>query len=201
MRGMARPWRPVQTLYFNRARPGCAFARKAVLSESIDDLTVEYEENGQIILKELDKIVLSKGAWTTILFRYQEWKPQTSSYGPDKYVIRRYKKMGGEYRQQSKFTISSADQARKIVDALQTWIGEAEQEKEPGQSGPSQRCCLRKKGRCTCSALFVSIRDEKRTVGKGRSLMGRDAGEQSRPRGGRKETRQHAAGHKNMEEV
>ena len=47
----------------------------------------------------------------------------------DKYVIRRYKKMGGEYRQQSKFTISSADQARKIVDALQTWIGEAEQEK------------------------------------------------------------------------
>lgn len=87
----------VQTLYFNRARPGCAFARKAVLSESIDDLTVEYEENGQIILKELDKIVLSKGAWTTILFRYQEWKPQTSSYGPDKYVIRRYKKMGGEY--------------------------------------------------------------------------------------------------------
>lgn len=129
MRGMARPRRPVQTLYFNRARPGCAFARKAVLSESIDDLTVEYEENGQIILKELDKIVLSKGAWTTILFRYQEWKPQTSSYGPDKYVIRRYKKMGGEYRQQSKFTISSADQARKIVDALQTWIGEAEQEK------------------------------------------------------------------------
>lgn len=60
----------MQTLYFNRARPGCAFARKAVLSESIDDLTVEYEENGQIILKELDKIVLSKGAWTTILFRY-----------------------------------------------------------------------------------------------------------------------------------
>ena len=49
---------------------------------------------------------------------------------------------------------------------------------------------MRKKGRCTCSALFVSIRDEKRTVGKGRSLMGRDAGEQSRPRGGRKETRQ-----------
>ena len=54
---------------------------------------------------------------------------EAASYGPDKYVIRRYKKMGGEYRQQSKFTISSADQARKIVDALQTWIGEAEQEK------------------------------------------------------------------------
>ena len=112
-----------------RTLPGARSQGKAVLSESIDDLTVEYEENGQVILKELGKIVLSKGAWTTILFRYQEWKPQTSSYGPDKYVIRRYKKVGGEYRQQSKFTISSADQARKIVDALQTWIGEAGQEK------------------------------------------------------------------------
>ena len=99
------------------------------MSSTPDEITIEYEESGQILIKELDKVILSKGAWTTILFRYQEWKPQTSSYGPDKYVIRRYKKMGGEYRQQSKFTISSADQARKIVDALQTWIGEAEQEK------------------------------------------------------------------------
>ena len=31
--------------------------------------------------------------------------------------------------------------------------------------------------------------------------MGRDAGEQSHPRGGGKEVRQHAAGQENMEEV
>lgn len=92
------------------------------MNESIDDLTVRFEENGQIVVNELDKVVLSKGAWTTILFRYQEWRPDADAYGPDKYVIRRYKKSGGEYRQQSKFTISSADQARKIVDALSGWI-------------------------------------------------------------------------------
>ena len=128
-RGGTAPAARADSLLQPRTLPGARSQGKAVLSESIDDLTVEYEENGQVILKELGKIVLSKGAWTTILFRYQEWKPQTSSYGPDKYVIRRYKKVGGEYRQQSKFTISSADQARKIVDALQTWIGEAGQEK------------------------------------------------------------------------
>ena len=92
------------------------------MNESIDDLTVQYEENGQILINELDKVVLSKGAWTTILFRYQQWRPESDDYGPDKYVIRRYKKSAGEYRQQSKFTISSADQARKIVDALLPWI-------------------------------------------------------------------------------
>lgn len=57
------------------------------------------------------------------------------------------------------------------------------------------------KGRCIRSALFVSMGDEKKDRRKGRSLMGRDAGEQSRPRGGGKEVRQHAAGQENMEEV
>ena len=94
----------------------------AFLNETIDDLTVQFEENGQVIVNELDKVVLSKGAWTTILFRYQQWQPDKDSFGGDMYVIRRYKKAGGEYRQQSKFNISSADQARKIVDALSSWI-------------------------------------------------------------------------------
>ena len=97
---------------------------EAALKENIDDLTVEYEENGQILVKELDKVVLSKGAWATILFRFQEWRAATDDYGPEKYTIRRYRKSGGEYRQQSKFTISSPEQARKIVEALTAWIGQ-----------------------------------------------------------------------------
>ncbi|MCR4666606.1 MAG: hypothetical protein K5657_04845 [Desulfovibrio sp.] len=94
------------------------------MNERVEDLTVEYEENGQLLVKELDKCVLSKGAWATVLFRFQEWRPQSGDFGPDKYVIRRYQKSGGEYRQKSKFVISSADQARKIVEALEGWIGE-----------------------------------------------------------------------------
>lgn len=72
------------------------------MNESIDDLTVQFEENGQTIVNELDKVVLSKGLWTTILFRYQVWQPEKNAFGPDMFVIRRYKKSGGEYRQQSK---------------------------------------------------------------------------------------------------
>ena len=96
------------------------------MNESIEDLTVEYEENGQTLVKELDKAVLSKGAWTTVLFRYQQWQPETGDYGPDKYVIQRYRTSGGEYRRQSKFNISSAEQARKIVDTLSAWIDSAD---------------------------------------------------------------------------
>lgn len=92
------------------------------MNASPEELTVEYEENGQILIKELDKAVLSKGAWTTVLFRYQELNTDTSDYGPDKYTIRRYKKTAGTYRQQSKFNISSAEQAKKIIEALSAWI-------------------------------------------------------------------------------
>jgi hypothetical protein len=94
------------------------------VAEHIDDLTVSYEEEGQFLVEELDKEVLTRGAWTTILFRYREMNRTSGEYGPDKYTIRRYRKMRDEYRQQSKFNISSRDQARKIVETLNRWLEE-----------------------------------------------------------------------------
>lgn len=94
------------------------------MAQSIEELTVAYEEDGQQLVKELDKVVLSKGAWTTILYRYQDWEKAKEAFSPDRYTIRRYQKRNGEYSQKSKFNISSADQARAIIDALQQWIAE-----------------------------------------------------------------------------
>ena len=90
-----------------------------------DALTINYSEGGTDIVKELDKRILSKGAWTTILYRYQEWNASKESYGKDKYSIRRYQKRNGEYQQKSKFNISSADQAQQLITALQGWLQEA----------------------------------------------------------------------------
>ena len=94
------------------------------MAATIDDLTIEYEEDGLITVKQIDKQVLSKGAWTTIIFRYQDWDRRKEEYGPDKYSIRRYQKRDGEYKQRSKFNISSQDQAMKIIEALRTWMKE-----------------------------------------------------------------------------
>jgi len=92
------------------------------VSATIDDITINYEEDGVLLVKELDKVVLSKGAWTTIIFRYQQWDRQKQVYGPDRYTVRRYQKRAGEYLPKSKFNISSRDQAAKIIDALQNWL-------------------------------------------------------------------------------
>jgi hypothetical protein len=92
------------------------------MSETIDDLTISYSENDIETTKELGKQVLSKGAWTTILYRYQDWNNTKQEYGPVKYSIRRYQKKNDQYWQKSKFNISSDDQARKIISTLREWI-------------------------------------------------------------------------------
>jgi hypothetical protein len=92
------------------------------MAERVEDLTVSYKEGGVETVRELDKVVLSKGGWATVLFRYQDWDRAKEEYGPDKYTIRRYQKRGGEYRQQSKFNISSRAQAEALIAALQKWL-------------------------------------------------------------------------------
>ncbi|MFC1773658.1 hypothetical protein ACFL3A_09945 [Pseudomonadota bacterium] len=94
------------------------------MPSEIDDLTVQYEEDGLVTVKELDKKVLTKGAWSTIIYRYQDWDRKKEEYGKDKYTIRRYQKRNGEYNQKSKFNISSKDQARSIIEALEEWMKE-----------------------------------------------------------------------------
>ncbi len=94
------------------------------MSANIDDLTITYEEEGVVLVKELDKAILSKGAWTTIIFHYQNWDRTKEEYGKDMFTIRRFQKRQGEYIPKSKFNISSAAQAQKIIAALQLWIGE-----------------------------------------------------------------------------
>lgn len=93
------------------------------MAENTDELSINYEEEGILVVKELDKEILTKGAWTTILFRYQEFDKTTQQYGPDKFTIRRYQKRNGQYQTKSKFNISSAAQAQKIVETLAKWLG------------------------------------------------------------------------------
>ena len=94
------------------------------MSADANDLTVNYEDEGTLLVKEIDKHILSKGAWTTILFRYQDLNRTTGEYGPEKYTIRRYQKLKGQYIPKSKFNISSKAQAHKIIETLSQWVND-----------------------------------------------------------------------------
>ncbi len=96
------------------------------MAETIDDISINYEDNdGNLVVKELKKEILTRGSWTTILFLYQELDRKTGEYGPLKATIRRYKKQRGLYRPQSKFNISNKKQALKIAQILKDWFEDA----------------------------------------------------------------------------
>ena len=94
------------------------------MSKTVEEITINYEEDGILVVKETGKEILSKGAWTTILFRYQNWDKAKEEYSKDMFTIRRYQKRQGEYIPKSKFNISSKEQAQSIVAVLQTWLSE-----------------------------------------------------------------------------
>jgi len=94
------------------------------MASTVEELTVSWREGDIETVRELDKKILTKGAWTTIIYRYQDWNNAKGEYGPDKFTIRRYQKRNGEYQQKSKFNISSEKQARQVIDALSEWVGE-----------------------------------------------------------------------------
>jgi hypothetical protein len=94
------------------------------MSSTIEGLTVNYEEDGVQVTRETGKEILSKGAWATILFRYETLDKATGEFGKSMYTVRRYQKRQGDYIMKSKFNISSPEQAKKIIDTLSQWLSE-----------------------------------------------------------------------------
>lgn len=96
------------------------------MAENIDEITINFEdESGTLLVKELAKEVLTRGSWSTIMFLYQDYDSKTEGYSEPKATIRRYRKSGGQFRQQSKFNISGKKQARQISEILQKWYQDA----------------------------------------------------------------------------
>lgn len=91
------------------------------MPETLDDLTFNYEEEGTLVRKELDRVVLTKGTWATMMFLFQEWDRKSGAFRPPKMAIVRFKKNRGNYRKQSSFNISNEKQARQIAAVFDGW--------------------------------------------------------------------------------
>ena len=91
-------------------------------NETVDELTINFQdENGVLLCREMDKEVLTKGTWATLMFKYQDLDKASGEYKTPKYAVRRYQKRDAEYRLKSKFILSSPIQAKKICEILTRW--------------------------------------------------------------------------------
>jgi len=102
------------------------------MAETIDEISIEWkDENGQHLIKQVKKEVLTSGAWSTIMFMYQDLDKKTGQFGPKKIRVARYQKRGGKFIAQSKFNISSAKQAKRIIEIIQGWLPEMDEKVDP----------------------------------------------------------------------
>ena len=93
------------------------------MAETIDEISIDWkDETGQQLVKQVKKEVLTSGAWSTIMFMYQDFDKKAGEFGPRKIRVARYQKRGGKFIPQSKFNISSAKQARRITEIIQSWL-------------------------------------------------------------------------------
>ena len=108
------------------------------MAETLEELTYDYEEEGTLVRKELDRAVLTKGGWATMMFLFQELDRKSGKFRAPKMAIVRFKKSKGTYRKQSSFNISSEKQARQIAEVFEQWypkISEATSEAAAGAGG------------------------------------------------------------------
>ncbi len=101
------------------------------MAETVDEISIDWkDESGQLLVRQLKKEVLTSGAWSTLMFVYQDFDKRTGEFGPKKIRVARYQKRGGKFSPQSKFNISSAKQARRIVEIIQGWLPELDENVE-----------------------------------------------------------------------
>jgi hypothetical protein len=91
------------------------------ISEALDDLTFDQEDDGVLVRKQLDRVVLAKGAWATVMFLYQELDRASGTFRAPKMAIVRFKKWNGVYRKQSAFNLSGEAQARELTQVFERW--------------------------------------------------------------------------------
>jgi hypothetical protein len=98
------------------------------VAETIDEISIDWkDDNGQYLVKQMKKEVLTSGAWSTIMFMYQDFDKKRGEFGPRKIRVVRYQKRGGKFIPQSKFNISSAKQAKQITEIIQNWLPEMDE--------------------------------------------------------------------------
>jgi hypothetical protein len=101
------------------------------MAETIEELTYNYEDEGTLVRKELDKVVLTRGSWATVMFLYQELDKASGKFRAPKIAIVRFKKFRGAYRKQSSFNVSSEKQARQITGVFEGWYSKMADATEP----------------------------------------------------------------------
>ena len=88
--------------------------------EDLDDVTVELEQDGDLVVRQEARAVLSRGAWPILAFLYRE-RDRDGAFGPPRVTLRKFRRQHDAWRPESKMNLS-LEEAKSLSAALQAWI-------------------------------------------------------------------------------
>lgn len=97
--------------------------------EDLDDVTVEVEQDGDLVVRQDARAVLSRGAWPVLAFLYRE-RDRDGAWGPPRVTLRKFRRQHDAWRPESKMNLS-LDEARALLSALGPWLDRFPEGTEP----------------------------------------------------------------------
>jgi hypothetical protein len=111
--------------------------------DDLDELTYDREDDGVLVRKHLERVVLARGRWATVLFLFAELDPEAGGYGAPKAAVVRFQKWRGGWRKHAAFNLASEAQARELADVLARWApsmrGQADDDDDDDAAGADAR--------------------------------------------------------------
>ncbi len=93
-----------------------------MLTADLDELDFNVDgDDGQMVRRQLEKVVLSRGVWATVLFLYQDRDRQTGDWKAPRMSIVRFQKWKGAYRKHSGFSVTDQEQANALLEVFERW--------------------------------------------------------------------------------
>ena len=111
------------------------------LPTTVEELTIAREGDDRMAPREqLHKKVLTKGAWSTVVYMYKELKrlKKGDVWSDPKLALVRYRKLKGSYKFQKEFSISNLDHAREMVEVLTEWLADGGAEPDAAAEGDAK---------------------------------------------------------------
>src|SRR6516165_707200 len=91
------------------------------ISDALDELTYDQEADGVLVRRQVERVVLARGSWATVMFLFEELDRSTGTYGAPKMAIVRFQRWKGGWRKHSEFNVANAAQADELAAALARW--------------------------------------------------------------------------------
>jgi hypothetical protein len=93
-----------------------------VIVEELDDIRWDWEEDGRLVRRELDRRTFARGGWATVLFLYEELDASVDRWKPARVAIVRFQKVRGLWKKHAAWNLDGEQEAREVIGALSAWF-------------------------------------------------------------------------------